>query len=261
MAYWGCADCCGYHFLAFAAHSPPHSGLPPPASLWFCGPVVRRVAVSSRGPGQSPVLPWACCVGSLYSDRCGLVSFPRQRIPVVGTLGLCRLLWWSVWGSFYGLCCPLPSALRLSTTCFGGFACACGPTLPLLHPASWWSTMCLPATLICAWPQLCGSRVCMARSLMPPQLLSTNNQATQRHGTAHRLYDTVTNSLHRDPCPRNTSVSATTKGQACCLYARSGWVPCIFQPPSGQHAARQSEPCNKYARSAVPCTRRGPGRA
>ena len=27
---------------------------------------VRRVVVSLRGPGQSPVLPFACCVGSLF---------------------------------------------------------------------------------------------------------------------------------------------------------------------------------------------------
>ena len=39
-----------------------------------CTPRVkfRRVAVSLRGPGQSPVLPFACCVGSLRSvGRCG----------------------------------------------------------------------------------------------------------------------------------------------------------------------------------------------
>ena len=35
----------------------------------------RRVAVSLRGPGQSPVLPFACCVGSLLSvSRCGRCS-------------------------------------------------------------------------------------------------------------------------------------------------------------------------------------------
>ena len=55
----GCAGCCGGRFLVFAAHSPPRSGRPPPASLCFRGHEVRRVAVSSRGPGQSPVLPFA----------------------------------------------------------------------------------------------------------------------------------------------------------------------------------------------------------
>ena len=45
-------------------HRPPR---PPPPSVTF-----RRVVVSLRGPGQSPVLPSACCVGSLRSDgRCG----------------------------------------------------------------------------------------------------------------------------------------------------------------------------------------------
>ena len=35
----------------------------------------RRVVVPLRGPGQSPVLPFACCVGSLRSvGRCGRCS-------------------------------------------------------------------------------------------------------------------------------------------------------------------------------------------
>ena len=37
----------------------------------------RLVAVSLRGPGQSPVLPFACCVGSLLSvGRCGQPRTP-----------------------------------------------------------------------------------------------------------------------------------------------------------------------------------------
>ena len=61
---------------------PPSPGLrlkevmpppPPPPCVTFC-----RVAVSLRGPGQSPVLPFVCCVGSLPSDgrggRCSLLS-------------------------------------------------------------------------------------------------------------------------------------------------------------------------------------------
>ena len=45
-------------------------GVPPPPSGTF-----RPVAVSLRGPGQSPVLPFACCVGSLRSvGRCGRCS-------------------------------------------------------------------------------------------------------------------------------------------------------------------------------------------
>ena len=63
-------------FLVFAAHSPAHSGHPPTASPRFHGYVFRQVAVSSRCPGQSPVLPFACCVGSLCSDRrFGLCSY------------------------------------------------------------------------------------------------------------------------------------------------------------------------------------------
>ena len=41
---------------------------PPPPCVTF-----RRVAVSLRGPGQSPVHPFACCIGSLRAvGRFGL---------------------------------------------------------------------------------------------------------------------------------------------------------------------------------------------
>ena len=40
----------------------------------------RRVVVSLRGPGQSPVLPFACCVGSLRSvGRCGRQNAATRR--------------------------------------------------------------------------------------------------------------------------------------------------------------------------------------
>ena len=43
---------------------------PPPPRVTF-----RRVVAPLRGPGQSPVLPFACCVGSLRSvGRCGRCS-------------------------------------------------------------------------------------------------------------------------------------------------------------------------------------------
>ena len=56
----------------------------------------RRVAVSLRGPGQSPVLPFACCVGSLRSvGRCGRCScWCRFRVRGAQSLvcwGLCWL--------------------------------------------------------------------------------------------------------------------------------------------------------------------------
>ena len=59
---------------------------PPPPCVTF-----RRVAVSLRGPGQSPVLPFACCVGSLRSvGRCGRCSC-RCRFRVRGAQSLvCR---------------------------------------------------------------------------------------------------------------------------------------------------------------------------
>ena len=51
----------------------------------------RLVVVSLRGPGQSPVLPFACCVGSLLSDGCcGRCScWCRFCVRGVGVLGLC----------------------------------------------------------------------------------------------------------------------------------------------------------------------------
>ena len=49
--------------------------LPPPPPRAAPRVTFRRVAVSLRGPGQSPVLPFACCAGSMLSDgRCGRCS-------------------------------------------------------------------------------------------------------------------------------------------------------------------------------------------
>ena len=83
--------------------------LPPPCVTF------RTVVAPLRGPGQSTVLPFACCVGSLLSvGRCGRCScwcrsrvrgaqwlvcrglcwmwrdvpFAHQRRPVVGVLGV-----------------------------------------------------------------------------------------------------------------------------------------------------------------------------
>ena len=48
----------------------PHGDYPPPPCVTF-----RLVVVPLRGPGRSPVLPFACCVGSLLSvGRCGRCS-------------------------------------------------------------------------------------------------------------------------------------------------------------------------------------------
>ena len=56
--------------LAGLSVTPNTNGPPPPPRVTF-----RRVVVSLRGPGQSPVLPFACCVGSLRSvGRCGRCS-------------------------------------------------------------------------------------------------------------------------------------------------------------------------------------------
>ena len=63
----------------------------------------RPVVAPLRGPGQSPVLPFACCVGSLHSvGRCGRCSCwcrfrvrGAQRLVCRGCAGcgrMCRLL-------------------------------------------------------------------------------------------------------------------------------------------------------------------------
>ena len=59
----------------------------PPPCVTF-----RLVVVSLRGPGRSPVLPFACCVGSLLSvGRCGRCScWCRFRVR--------RSQWLVCWG-------------------------------------------------------------------------------------------------------------------------------------------------------------------
>ena len=75
----------------------------------------RPVAVSLRGPGQSPVLPFACCVGSLRSvGRCGRCSFcgvvsasaGPSSWRTGGYAGGCG-------GSFEALCCPSPHRVQV----------------------------------------------------------------------------------------------------------------------------------------------------
>ena len=54
----------------FGTVAPPWARVRYTPRVTFC-----RVVVSLRGPGQSPVLPFACCVGSLRSvGRCGRCS-------------------------------------------------------------------------------------------------------------------------------------------------------------------------------------------
>ena len=58
--------------LPRAIHKPCAAGVgdPPPPCV-----TIRRVIASLRGPGQSPVLPFACCVRLLRSvGRCGRCS-------------------------------------------------------------------------------------------------------------------------------------------------------------------------------------------
>ena len=83
----------------YAGGRPRQAGTPGSAVQRHRAPprvTFRRVAVSLRGPGQSPVLPFACCVGSLRSDgRCGRCS-RRCRFRVRGAQrlaypGLCWL--------------------------------------------------------------------------------------------------------------------------------------------------------------------------
>ena len=64
----------------------PKQATPPPPCV-----TCRRVVVSLRGPGQSPVRPFACCVGSLRSvGRCGRCScWCRFRVRGAQSL-VCR---------------------------------------------------------------------------------------------------------------------------------------------------------------------------
>ena len=101
-----------------AVHGHSNTSLPPCVTF-------TRVVVSLRGRGQSPVLPFACCVGSLLSvGRCGRCSFwCRFRISPAQWLAY----WGSCWllrGSLDGFCCPLPSAFWSSTTCLAALPCA-----------------------------------------------------------------------------------------------------------------------------------------
>ena len=67
-----------------STHRPP----PPRATC-------RRVAVSLRGPGKSPVLPFACCVGSLRSaGRCDRCSLWLMLILFDGLDVICVALCW-----------------------------------------------------------------------------------------------------------------------------------------------------------------------
>ena len=73
-------------------HSVNRSPGAPPPRVTF-----RRVVVPLQGPGRSPVLPFACCVGSLCSvGRCGRCScWCRFRVHGAQSLvyrGLCWLL-------------------------------------------------------------------------------------------------------------------------------------------------------------------------
>ena len=83
------ADPCPFGTAKEAVPRGGHSGCgwgepPPPAPCV----TFRRLAVSLRGPGQSPVLPFACCIGSLCSDgRCGPCSC-WCRFRVRGAQGL-----------------------------------------------------------------------------------------------------------------------------------------------------------------------------
>ena len=126
-------------------------------------PCVRlhRVAVSLRGPGRSPVLPFACCVETLhFVGRCGRCFYWR-RFRIRGAqwsvcLGLCWLCAGALcslavpssWrtggcaggygGHLTGFAAQCTSALRSSTTCFAVFSVRVRPRCPTPPCASLW---------------------------------------------------------------------------------------------------------------------------
>ena len=141
-------------YTASAAHSLPDPTTPPPPCVTF-----RLVVAPLRGPGQSPGLPSACCIGSLRSvGRCGRCScwcrfrvrraqwlvcwgcaecaFARQQRPIVGVLRMC----WLLPGSFDCFCRPHTFVHRPSTACLAVFLC--GPGALFLHALSRPSTIC-----------------------------------------------------------------------------------------------------------------------
>ena len=73
--------------------------------------------------------PSGWCAGAVLDV--GDVPFVRQRRPVVGALGLCRLLR----GSLDCFCCPHPSVLRPSTICLVAFPCFPPPPNPTPSPS------------------------------------------------------------------------------------------------------------------------------
>ena len=116
--------------------------------MTFC-----RVAVSLRGPGRSPVLPFACCVWLPRSvTRCSRCSrwcrlhVRGAQLLVRGCTGCCggRL-------TVFAAHAPPSPTSRLAALC------ARVPGAPLLHTLYRPSTPCAP---------LCGSRVRMMRSVM-----------------------------------------------------------------------------------------------
>ena len=128
--------CWMWRDVPFARQRRPIVGVPtpPPPCVTF-----RRVAVSLRGPGQSPVLPFACCVGSPRSvGRCGWCScwcrFCRGGVPPCVTF---RLVVASVRG-------PGQSSVRPFACCVGSLRSVsrCGRQSPppppqagiLIHP-------------------------------------------------------------------------------------------------------------------------------
>ena len=115
LAFWGCRSL--PHHLN-CRNSRLHT---PPPRVTF-----RRVVAPLRGPGHSPVLPFACCVGSLRSvGRCGRRScWCHFRVR-----GAQYLVCWGCAGCG-GMC-----RLRVSgAQAYGGCAGCCGARLiVLLH--------------------------------------------------------------------------------------------------------------------------------
>ena len=103
---------------------------PPPPCATF-----RPVVVSLRGPGQSPVRPFACCVGSLLSvGRCGRCScWCRFRVRGAQWL-VCRGLCW-MWRDVPFACQrrPINGVLRNSPPP-AGFVWGPGQPRPIRPP-------------------------------------------------------------------------------------------------------------------------------
>ena len=262
---------CGQGLVAHL-HNPAQHMQCGGAPALCCTPCVtfRRVVAPLRGHRQSPVLPFACCVGSLRSvGRCGRCScwcrfrvrgaqwfgvlglcwmwrdvlFARQWRPIIGVLRMC----WLLPGSFDCFCCPHTSVHRPSIACLAVFPC--GPGALFLHALSPPSTLKARKTTVRRGPVPRQARACAQRAVpkectwRTPAHTSPQPQLSQQGTRTHRCKRNggmCRRNYHRpDPAPFSSTIGAqpghgtflTTKTTG---RRRSDGVLCLGNPELAQ---------------------------